>query len=89
MRSKMRFKIIYMFSIYTLSDLGDLSNLTGSLCRTMTLLHRGHEAVNIKENEIAVANWVFCQSFIARTFLKIQEYPSVDDFEGKKRLHGV
>ena len=21
--------------------------------------------------------------------LKIQEYPSVDDFEGKKRLHGV
>ena len=27
--------------------------------------------------------------FHRKNFLKIQEYPSVDDFEGKKRLHGV
>ena len=27
--------------------------------------------------------------FHGKNFLKIQEYPSVDDFEGKKRLHGV
>ena len=30
-----------------------------------------------------------CQRFRVRTFLKIQEYPSVDDLEGKKRLHGL
>ena len=27
--------------------------------------------------------------FHSKNFLKIQEYPSVDDFEGKKRLHDV
>ena len=27
--------------------------------------------------------------FHSKKFLKIQEYPSVDDFEGKKRPHGV
>ena len=27
--------------------------------------------------------------FHSKAFLKIHEYPSADDFEGKKRLHGV
>ena len=27
--------------------------------------------------------------FQSKTFLKIHEYPSADDFDGKKRLHGV
>ena len=27
--------------------------------------------------------------FQSKTFLKIHEYPSADDFKGKKRLHGV
>ena len=27
--------------------------------------------------------------FYSKAFLKIHEYPSADDFEGKKRLHGV
>ena len=27
--------------------------------------------------------------FHSKAFLKINEYPSADDFEGKKRLHGV
>ena len=27
--------------------------------------------------------------FQSKTFLKMTEYPSADDFEGKKRLHGV
>ena len=45
--------------------------------------------MNIKQIKIAVVNWVFCQSFRVRTFFKIQEYPSVDDSEGKKRVHGV
>ena len=26
--------------------------------------------------------------FRSKNFLKIQEYPNVNDFEGKKRLHG-
>ena len=25
----------------------------------------------------------------SKAFLKIREYPSTDDFEGKKRVHGV
>ena len=29
------------------------------------------------------------QKFHSKAFLKIHEYPSADDFEGKKRLHGV
>ena len=58
---------IYIFSIYTLIDLGDSSNLIGSLSRTMTL-YSPPSAVNIKKNKIAVVNWVFCQSFIVRTF---------------------
>ena len=27
--------------------------------------------------------------FYSKAFLKIHEYPSADDFEGKKRLHGA
>ena len=27
--------------------------------------------------------------FYSKAFLKIHEYPSADDFEGRKRLHGV
>ena len=27
--------------------------------------------------------------FYSKAFLKIHEYPSADDFEGKNRLHGV
>ena len=41
----------------------------------------------IKQNKIAVLNWVFKSK--SKKFLKIQECPSVDDSEGKKRLHGV
>ena len=29
------------------------------------------------------------RKFHGKNFLKIQEYPSIDDLEGKKRLHGV
>ena len=61
--------IIIIITIYTLSDLGDSSNLIGSLSQTMTL-HSPRYAVNVKQNKIAVMNWVFCQSFIVRTFWK-------------------
>ena len=50
--------IIYTFSIDTLSDFGDSSNLIASLSRTMTLYSL--LLVNIKQNKIAVVNWVFC-----------------------------
>ena len=51
--------------------------------RTMTL-YSPRQRVNIKQNKIAVVNWVFCQ-VSEKELLKIQEYPSVNDFEGKKR----
>ena len=31
----------------------------------------------------------FLPKFHGKAFLKIREYPSADDFEGKKRLRGV
>ena len=55
------------FSIYTLNDLGNSSNLIGSLSQTMTL-YSPRQAVNIKQNKIAVVNWVFCQSFKVKPF---------------------
>ena len=54
-------------SIYTLSVLGNSSNLIGSLSRTMTLYSQ-RKALTVKQNKIAVVNWVFCQSFKVRTF---------------------
>ena len=58
---------ILQISIYTLSDLGNSSNLIGWLSRTMTL-YSPRQAVNIKQNKIAVVNWVFCQSFVVKPF---------------------
>ena len=63
-------------TIYTLGDLGDSSNLTGSLSRTMTL-YSPQYAVNVKQNKIAVVYWVFCQSFMVRTFWK---YKNIQGF---------
>ena len=79
----------YLFSIYTLGSLGDSSNLIGSLSRTMTL-YSPCQAVNIKQNTIAVVNWVFSQSLRVRTefqsknFLKIQNKVGASDFELNK-----
>ena len=53
-------RLIFTISINTLSDLGDSSNLIGSLSQIMTL-YSPREAVNMKQNKIAVMNWVFCQ----------------------------
>ena len=46
-------------------------------------------AVNIKQNKIAFVNFGVLPKFHSKAFLEIHEYPSADDFEGKKRLHGV
>ena len=61
--------IINNISIYTVSDVGDSGNLIGSLSRTMTL-YSPRWAVSIRQNKIAVVNWVFCERFIVRTFWK-------------------
>ena len=61
-----------MFSIYTLSPLGDSSRLIGSLVTVSSdydviFTAQGDEC---KVKIIAVVNWVFCQSFRVRTFCK-------------------
>ena len=48
-------------------------------------LYSPRYAVNIKQNK----KLGVLQKFHSKAFLKIHEYPSADDFEGKKRLHGV
>ena len=70
--------LITSISIYTLSDLGDSSNLFGFLSQSMKAKQnrcRGLGVLPIK--------------FRRTNFLKLQGYLSLDDFEGKKRLHGV
>ena len=58
-----------MLNVLVYSAFGNSSNLIGSLSRTMTL-YSPREAVTMKQNKIAVVNWVFCQSFRVRTFWK-------------------
>ena len=79
---------MYICSIYmALSDLGDSSNPIGSLSRTMTL-YLPRWAVNKAKQNRGLKLGVLAE-FQSKKFLKIQECPSVDDSEGKKRLHGV
>ena len=52
---------IIFVRLCTFSDLGDLSNPIGSLSRGMPF-YSPQWAVNLKQNKIAVVNWVFCQS---------------------------
>ena len=74
---------ISFFSVYTLSDLGNSSNLIGSLSRTMTL-YSEYKAEQNRCRELGVL-----PKFLSKGFMKIHQYPSADDFEGKKTLHGV
>ena len=55
--------------MYTLSDLGDSSNLIGSLSRTMTLYSPRYRAVNINK-KITISNYVCltCLSCPSATF---------------------
>ena len=45
--------------------------------------------MNIKQNKIRGRKLGVLPKFHSKAFLKIHEYPSADDFEDKKRLHGV
>ena len=63
--------------IYTLGDLGDSSNLIGSL------------AGEYKAKQNCCRKLGVLPKFQSKNFLKIQKYPRIDDSEGKKRLQGV
>ena len=46
--------------------------------------------MNIKQNKIAHSRELsVLPKFHSKAFLKTREYPSADDLEGKKGLHGV
>ena len=71
-------------SIYTLTDLGDLSNLTGSLSRAI-------------QQYSPPSEWIMCEHVFFAIFLrersfkdfKSRQNPRVDSFAGKKRLRRV
>ena len=69
-----------MFSIYTLSDLGDLSNLIGSLSRTIQQYSPPSERITCELG-------VFPTFFRERSF-KSRENPRADFFKARKDLEG-
>ena len=69
--------MIFYISIYTLSDLGDFSNLIGSLSRTI-------------QQYSPPSEWIMCElgfsHFLGERSFKSRQNPTVDSFSGKKRL---
>ena len=53
-------------------------------CYIFTALAGEYKAEQNRCRELGVL-----PKFLSKAFLKIHEYPNADDFEGKKRLHGV
>ena len=71
---------ITAFSIYTLSDLGDLSNLIGSLSRTI-------------QQYSPPSEWIMCELsvfpiFLGNDLLKVDINPRADFFKARKDLEG-
>ena len=76
-----RYHYILEISIYTLSDLGDLSNLIGSLSRAI-------------QQYSPPSEWIMCERgffpiFLEKDLLKSRQNPRVDFFSGKKRLRRI
>ena len=73
-------RIIIYISIYTLSDLGDLRNLIGSLSRTI-------------QHYLPPSEWIMCElgfsHFLRERSSKSRQNPRVDFFPGKKRLRRI
>ena len=73
---------VYTFRIYTLSDLGDLSDLIGSLSRTI-------------QQYSPLSEWIMCElgfffsHFLRERSFKSRQNPRVDFFLGKKRLRRI
>ena len=73
-------KKIYIFSIYTLSDLGDLSNLIGSLSRTI-------------QQYSPPSEWIMCELgvfpiFLENDLLKVDKILALTFFKARKDLEG-
>ena len=71
---------IYIFSIYTLSDLGDLSNLIGSLSRTI-------------QQYSPPSEWIMCELgvfpiFLENDLLKVDKILRLTFFKARKDLEG-
>ena len=73
--------LIIEFSIYTLSDLGDLSNLIGSLSRTIQQYSPPSEWI--------MCEHVFFPHFLRERSFKSRQNPRADFFSGKKRLRRI
>ena len=72
--------IIMYFRIYTLSDLGDLSNLIGSLSRTV-------------QQYSPPGEWIMCELGVFPVFFrersfKSRQNPRADFFKARKDLEG-
>ena len=74
------YQSIYQISIYPLSDLGDLSNLIGSLSRTI-------------QQYSPPSEWIMCElvfsHFLRERSFKSRQNPRVDFFSAKKRLRRI
>ena len=75
-------RLIYIFSIYTLRQSDWLAISDYDVI--FTTLGGEYTAEQNRCHELGVL-----PKFHSKAFLKIHEYPSAGDFEGKKRLHGV
>ena len=74
------YQSIYQISIYTLSDLGDLSNLIGSLSRTI-------------QQYSPASEWIMCElsvfpTFLENDLLKVDKILGLTFFKARKDLEG-
>ena len=72
---------IKVFSIYTLSDLGDLSNQIGSLSRTIQQYSPPSERIMCEQG--------FFPIFLEKDLLKVDKILGLTFFSGKKRLRRI
>ena len=76
----LQIKSTLLFSIYTLSDLGDLSNLIGSLSRTI-------------QQYSPPSEWIMCELgvfpiFLENDLLKVDKILRLTSFKARKDLEG-
>ena len=74
-------RVRFVISIYTLSDLGDLSNLIGSLSRTIQLKYS------------LPSEWIMCELgvfpiFLENDLLKVDKILGLTFFKARKDLEG-
>ena len=80
MLSRLLLEVANLLSIYTLSDLGDLSNLIGSLSRTI-------------QQYSPPSEWIMCELgvfhiFLEKDLLKVDRILGLTFFKARKDLEG-